>query len=148
VNKSTSNRAGVLSSVLFLLSLTWVQSAAALCVVGDDIGGSVYHDSNSSGTRSLTEVGQEGITVNAYEDANPVPIASVITAVDGSYNFASLLAGRTGTDRNIRLEFVNLPSHLSPASEGTNSGTATQIVSDTDCNVDFGLMNRRFRAHE
>ena len=67
------------------------------CVKGNAIIGTVWHDENADTIINVTEIGEPGVTVNLYNDANgngileggeSTPIQTTITGADGTYDFS------------------------------------------------------------
>jgi SdrD B-like domain/Domain of unknown function DUF11 len=90
------------------------------------IGDVVWSDTNGDGIQNASEPGVPGVKVTltsggaAAKDANGVPVAPVVTAADGTYNFDNLLPGTyvvTFTDTPAGLPFV---APKAPNSNPTN----------------------------
>ena len=72
-------------------------------LVSTSIGGKVYVDANSNGTINPTEPGIGGVTITLFNSAGN-PIATTVTAADGSYTFsgAQVLQGQNYTIRETQ----------------------------------------------
>lgn len=93
------------------------------------IGDYVWIDLNRDGIQDGTEVGLNGVTVNLYEDGNPTPIDTIVTADDiqgnpGYYAFAT-----GGLSGDYSIEFV-LPNGYTFSPQ--NSGSDDNLDSDVD----------------
>ena len=91
------------------------------------ITGTVYNDANNNGTRDPGELGIGGVTVDLLNDGGTV-IATILTALDGTYSFPGLAAGI------YTVRETDLPGYTSttPNSVGVVLSDASSAV------VDFG----------
>jgi len=66
---------------------------AGLNQVTASLGDYVWLDQDEDGQQDAGESGIDGVTVYLYEDGNPIPIASTVTAGGGLYSFTNLTPG-------------------------------------------------------
>lgn len=105
----------------------------------NDLGGTIWRDYNSDGIKSSREPGFNQVTISAY-DINGL-VATTTANSSGIYNFPSIFSGRSGDEAHIRLEFTDLPSGISPAVHGTDSGSIVQVHSSPTCYANVGVQN-------
>jgi uncharacterized repeat protein (TIGR01451 family) len=120
--------------VAFIFFNLWTQTVSAQCVpTNGNIDGIVYSDANNNGVRNVTEIGLQGVMVQAY-NANGALLGTSTSDGSGLYSFAGLSDGE-----RIRLVF-NYGNGFFPSLQGTNNGSAVQFVQVPTCNVGFGLV--------
>ncbi len=120
--------------ILFLFLVLFLSSVAKA-----DIGGNVYREfplngtnANTYGIKDANEPGINGVTVIATDSNGN----SKITQTDSSGNWS--IVGLSG---DIRVEFKDWPTYLSPTFKGNNSKANVRFVVDGDMNINFGLHN-------
>jgi hypothetical protein len=110
------------------------------------ITGVVFRDFNGNGTREANETGVGGITVQAYDDNDPVGSPTATTTTNGTgplpvhvgtYTLAGLAAGTT-----YRIEFswpVSGAGNLGHLSPGPAGGTTVQFAANGASNINLGF---------
>ncbi|MEO0732263.1 MAG: SdrD B-like domain-containing protein, partial [Bacteroidota bacterium] len=107
-----------------------------------DIGGVVFVDDENDGAKAGNN-GQPGVVVRTYDCAGmEVAGSPTVTDANGDWTITGLTVEDT-----FRVEFT-LPTDgsldfLQPGVAGTDNGTNVQFVSptDSDCNVDYGVVD-------
>ncbi len=82
------------------------------------ISGTKYNDQTGDGI-TADDTGLGGVTVNLYLNGNPTPVASTVTAADGSYSFSNLGPGTYTVQEEV------------PAGSTQTAGNAGYTVSAT-----------------
>jgi uncharacterized repeat protein (TIGR01451 family) len=101
-------------------------------VVVNEISGTIFRDLNYDGIQNGLELGEEGITVTAYDDSGFV--ISDVTDANGDYILSGLVAAT-----NYRVE-VNTPSYLyASTSIGVNNALVSVVTAPSTHNV--GVQN-------
>jgi hypothetical protein len=98
-----------------------------------EIGGAVFHDFNANGTRDNSDVGEAGITVQAFNTSN-TQVAIATSGANGNYKLTGLTAGQA-----YRLEFSWADSYLKSGAIGSSSSSSIQFVSAGTCNANFSV---------
>ncbi|MEM7394011.1 MAG: SdrD B-like domain-containing protein, partial [Verrucomicrobiota bacterium] len=86
-----------------------------------EISGSVYDDSNNSGTKDAGESGLAGVLVTVYSGGGSV--GSDTTDANGDYTVTGLVDGA-----DYRIEFTAFPSGYNEGPAGSDSGTSTAFA--------------------
>jgi hypothetical protein len=82
-----------LASATALLEATPLATAAASDTSGMSLSGVVYYDINGDGVRDSSDWGIRDAVVSLSLANSSSPVASVVTAYDGTYTFSNLTAG-------------------------------------------------------
>ena len=122
----------ILAFLVAALSVVTLELGAQNCVGFNDVGGTVFIDSNTNGVPDSGELGAAGIQVRGYDAAGNV-YGPAFTDASGGYTLS------ISNGLMVRLEFTNIPSSLalSPA----NSRTDVTVVQSPLCGVDLGLIS-------
>ncbi|MCY7422057.1 MAG: T9SS type A sorting domain-containing protein [Chitinophagaceae bacterium] len=110
-----------------------------------NLGNLVWNDANGNGFREVYENGIGGITVKLYNDvdANNFPdgpgngtvIATATTAVDGSYLFTSLAAGRYITSIAIPAGYSFSPAFSATPDDNLNNDNNSAVLFNNQSEV-------------
>jgi hypothetical protein len=109
------------------------------------IGDFVWKDVNSNGQQNPGEPGIANVTVQLLSCGNATPIASMVTAADGSYLFSGLVPGCYTVQFASVLGYVRTVSHVgndASDSDADASGASPQytlISGETNRTVDAGF---------
>ena len=101
------------------------------------IGGTVYSDFDSDGTRDPSEFGLEGAQIDVFDNAENL-LCSTVSDFQGKWTCTGLTTGQ-----KVRVEISNLPAGYTPGGVGPdNFGGVVQFATvGSDCSVDFGLLD-------
>lgn len=123
-------RIAILVSALLLLPLPGYTQTCT----DSQLGGTIFRDYDYDGTQDNLELGVSGITITAYDSSNN-SISSTTSNSSGNYVLDNITSGS-----NVRIEFTDLPSYLSPGANGTNSKSSVRFVTASgNCDLDFGI---------
>lgn len=117
----------------FLFSLISISVSAQCVPIKGNLEGIVYGDVNNNGVRNATEIGVQGILVQAFR-ANGSLAGTSSTNTSGVYSFSGLQDGEM-----IRLVF-NYGSGYTSSVIGVDNGSSVQFVQVPACNIGFGLV--------
>ncbi|MFZ4633499.1 MAG: SdrD B-like domain-containing protein, partial [Saprospiraceae bacterium] len=106
------------------------------CSGPNAVGGTVYRDFDSDGTKDASEFGVEGAVINIY-DASENLLGTSTSDFRGRWTVQGLTAGQ-----KVRVEIISYPFGLNPGGLGPdNFGGVVQFATvGSDCTVDFGLL--------
>ena len=118
---------------VFFFSITSSFVSAQCVPVKGSIEGIVFGDGNNNGIHNATEVGVQGILVQAFK-ADGSLFGTSSTNTSGVYSFSGMQDGEM-----IRLVF-NYGSGYSSSVLGADNGSSVQFVQVPACNIGFGLV--------
>ncbi|MDX2135321.1 MAG: SdrD B-like domain-containing protein, partial [Saprospiraceae bacterium] len=106
------------------------------CSGPNAVGGTVYRDFDSDGTKDASEFGVEGALIHVY-DASENLLCTSTSDFRGRWTCLGLTAGQ-----KVRVEIISYPFGLNPGGLGPdNFGGVVQFATvGSNCTVDFGLL--------
>jgi hypothetical protein len=107
------------------------------CTGPTAIGGTVYSDFDSDGTKDPSEFGLEGAQIDIFDNAENL-LCTTTSDFQGRWSCTSLTAGQA-----VRVEISNYPTGFTAGGVGPdNFGGVVQFATvGSNCTVDFGLLN-------
>jgi hypothetical protein len=111
-------------------------TGAAPCTGPTAIGGTVYNDFDSDGTKDASEFGVEGAQIDLFDD-NENLLGTTTSDFRGKWTITGLTNGQ-----KVRVEISNLPASYNPGGLGPdNDGGVVQFATvGNNCTVDFGIL--------
>lgn len=118
-----------IANILFL----GVLLLSAAVIKAQTVSGTIFRDTDASGSKSTTELPVQGITISAYAP-NGTLAGTATSAANGNYTISGLTAAVM-----YRVEFTNLPSGYYDGAKGTGSGTQVQFTLGNASNINLGI---------
>ncbi|MBK7336508.1 MAG: hypothetical protein IPJ00_10170 [Saprospirales bacterium] len=107
------------------------------CTGPNAIGGTVYSDFDSDGTKDASEFGLEGAQIDVFDNAENL-LCTTTSDFQGRWSCTALTGGQA-----VRVEISNYPANHTPSGVGPdNFGGVVQFATvGSNCTIDFGMLD-------
>jgi SdrD B-like domain len=136
--QTQNHRKTILFSILFLLPSLFINSLHAQCSGPTSLGGQVFADLDSDGTKDAVESGINNFPVEVY-DVSGTRVCNTTTNVTGNWVCTGLIAGA-----KYRVEFVTGVLPFTAGYTGSSSNGNVTNVTAGNCGVHYAAFDPAF----